>query len=154
MPSRGCRCEGVWGGRSGGLQNRKEGLARYWLLHTLIFVTWRAKAKVEESIKLKEDSIRLPTIQLNTLIQHVVVVKEKSFITISISWQKRVLHEQTDRPAHPVRPILQGSGSQTLYYQTLQEGGSWGTLESGGPSQRNPAVPWQCGLPQASGPVC
>ena len=90
----------MWGGRSGGLQNKKERLAWHWLTHTLVFITWRAK--VEESIKLKEDSIRLPTIQLNTLIQHVVVVKEKLFITISfiilsISRQKRVLHEQTDR---------------------------------------------------------
>ena len=53
LPSGGSRGEGMWGGGSGGLQNRKEGLARHWLTHTLIFVAWRAK--VEESIGLEED---------------------------------------------------------------------------------------------------
>ena len=53
LPSGGCRGEGMWGGGSGGLQNRKESLARYWLTHTLILVAWRGK--VEESIELKED---------------------------------------------------------------------------------------------------
>lgn len=50
LPSGGSRGEGMWGGGSGGLQNRKEGLARHWLTHTLILIAWRAK--VEE---LKED---------------------------------------------------------------------------------------------------
>ena len=53
LPSGGCRGKGMWEGGSGGLQNRKESLARHGLTHTLVLVAWRGKE--EESIELKED---------------------------------------------------------------------------------------------------